>query len=277
MGEKRYYWLKLPSDFFNSKRIKKLRKLAGGDTYTIIYLKMQLLAIQRNGVLEYTGLEPTFADELALDLDEDADNVAVTINFLMGCGLMETSDNKEYIIPYAVINTGTEGSSAKRMRELRDRKSSQCDVISSQCDSNVTKALSHRYGEKEIEIEKEIEVETEIEREKKAAPARHKYGAYENVLFTDEEFAKLKEEFPNDWADRIERLSEYIASSGKKYKSHLATIRAWARKDKGEGSGNIFLDILKEEQSGKGTGHSAAIGHQGSISLLLSDNETERG
>lgn len=268
MGEKRYYWLKLPSDFFDSKRIKKLRKLAGGDTYTIIYLKMQLLAMKCNGVLEYTGLEPTFADELALDLDEEADNVAVTINFLMSCGLMETSDNKEYIIPYAVMNTGTEGSSAKRMRELRDRKSSQCDV-------DVTKALSHRYGEKEIE--KEIEIETDIEIDKKSAPARHKYGAYENVLFTDEEFAKLKEEFPNDWADRIERLSEYIASSGKKYKSHLATIRAWARKDKSEGSGNIFLDILKEEQSGKGTGHSAAIGHQGSISLLLSGDETERG
>lgn len=62
-------------------------------------------------------------------------------------------------------------------------------------------------------------------------PTRHKYGQYKNVLLTDEELEKLKSEFPGDWEARIERLSEYIASKGAKYKSHLATIRAWARKD----------------------------------------------
>ena len=62
-------------------------------------------------------------------------------------------------------------------------------------------------------------------------PIRHKYGAYKNVLLTDEDVDKLQEEFPEDWSGRIERLSEYIASTGKKYKNHLATIRSWSRKD----------------------------------------------
>jgi hypothetical protein len=62
-------------------------------------------------------------------------------------------------------------------------------------------------------------------------PIRHKYGAYNNVLLTDEEMLKLRDEFPRDCDERVERLSEYIASTGKKYKSHLATIRSWARKD----------------------------------------------
>ena len=48
---KRYYWLKLHDDFFNSKRIKKMRRMAGGDTYTIIYLKLQLMAMKKDGVL----------------------------------------------------------------------------------------------------------------------------------------------------------------------------------------------------------------------------------
>ena len=61
---------------------------------------------------------------------------------------------------------------------------------------------------------------------------RHKYGIYKNVLLTDEDMEKLKSEFPDDWRNRIERLSEYIASSGKTYKNHLATIRVWAKKDK---------------------------------------------
>lgn len=60
---------------------------------------------------------------------------------------------------------------------------------------------------------------------------RHKYGEYSNVLLSDTDLAKLKSEFPNDWEERIERLSAYIASTGKSYKSHLATIRNWARRD----------------------------------------------
>ena len=61
-------------------------------------------------------------------------------------------------------------------------------------------------------------------------PSKHKYGEYNNVLLTDDELDKLKDEFP-DWEERIERLSSYVASTGKKYKSHYATIRNWARKD----------------------------------------------
>lgn len=61
---------------------------------------------------------------------------------------------------------------------------------------------------------------------------RHKYGQYNNVLLSDVDMEKLKTEFPTDWEDRIERLSEYIESKGAKYKNHLATIRAWARKNK---------------------------------------------
>lgn len=62
-------------------------------------------------------------------------------------------------------------------------------------------------------------------------PTRHKYGSYKNVLLADEEYTKLQAEYPADYSERIERLSEYIASTGKSYKSHLATIRSWARKD----------------------------------------------
>ena len=81
---------------------------------------------------------------------------------------------------------------------------------------------------------------------------RHKYGLYENVLLTDEDYRKLQEEFPHDYSDRIERLSEYMASTGKPYKNHLATIRNWAKKDKPQKqtkakSSNPFLDMLEED------------------------------
>ena len=61
-------------------------------------------------------------------------------------------------------------------------------------------------------------------------PVKHKYGEYNNVLLTDAELEKLEAEYP-DYEERIERLSSYVASTGKSYKSHYATIRNWARKD----------------------------------------------
>lgn len=66
---------------------------------------------------------------------------------------------------------------------------------------------------------------------KKPAPVRHEYGEYKNVLLTDTDFDKLKNEFPKDWQERLNNLSEYMESSGKHYKNHLATIRNWARRD----------------------------------------------
>lgn len=85
----------------------------------------------------------------------------------------------------------------------------------------------------------------EIDKEKAPKVVRHKYGVYGNVLLSDADMEKLKAEFPNDWEQRIERLSEYIASKGAKYKDHLATIRSWARKEKpnakhGRDTGSAF-------------------------------------
>lgn len=169
--EKRYFWLKLNQDFFDSKRIKKLRRMAGGDTYTIIYLKMQLLALNNDGIITWTGLEENIADELALDLDEAADDIKVTLTYMLHCGLCETSDNVNFFLPYVVQNTGSEGSSAKRMREKRAREK----VLSGDNRHNVrtmcgqcAEMCGNRYGEKD----KDKEEEEDIEQERKYAGAR---------------------------------------------------------------------------------------------------------
>lgn len=58
-----------------------------------------------------------------------------------------------------------------------------------------------------------------------------RYGLYGNVFLTDKDMEKLRAEFPSDYDRRIEELSEYMASKGKTYRNHLATIRSWARRD----------------------------------------------
>lgn len=119
---KRYFWLKLYDNFFGSKRIKILRHMAGGDTYTIIYLKMQLKAMKTDGILTYSGILSDFAEELAVDIDEEPQNVRVTLAYLLSCGLAETDDERSYFLPYAVENVGSETSAAERMRKLRENK-----------------------------------------------------------------------------------------------------------------------------------------------------------
>lgn len=107
-------------------------------------------------------------------------------------------------------------------------------------------------GKDRLELEQGKDIDSTSKAKK---PVRHKYGEYKNVLLSDEDMKKLQEEFPADYQERIERLSGYIASTGKSYKNHLATIRNWARKDKEQKptyqgkqqqSGNVFLDIAKE-------------------------------
>lgn len=155
MDGKRYFWLRLHDDFFRSVRIKKLRRMAGGDTYCIIYLKMQLKAMKTDGVLTWRGYEQDFVDELALDLDESPDDVRVTLAYLLSCGLATTEDKVNFVLPYAIENTGSEGASAERMRNLRKRQASLSDAP-------VTQPLRLSDGEKEIDKEKDIEIEKEI-------------------------------------------------------------------------------------------------------------------
>lgn len=113
---------------------------------------MQLKAIKTGGLLKWTGLEEDFASELALDLDEEIDNVKITLNYLLSCGLAETSDGTNFFFPYAVANTGSETSAAKRMRDMRER-------------NNVTQALRDSYGDKEEDKDKEKDSDTEIDQE----------------------------------------------------------------------------------------------------------------
>lgn len=165
---KRYYWLRLHKDFFQKKEIKRLRRVAGGDTYTIIYLKMLLRSIIDGGKLYFDGYEETFVSELALDIDEDEQNVQITVNYLLKNGLLIECENDEYYLPEANNNTGSETAAASRMRKLRDKsKGLECNNVTQLC-NNVTPMLQECSQSLQIcygEIEKEKELYKEIHKE----------------------------------------------------------------------------------------------------------------
>lgn len=155
---KKYYWLKLKDDFFRDKRIKKLRRIAGGDTYTVIYLKMQLLSIKNNGVLIYEGVEENFAEELALELDEDTENVKVTLAFLHGNGMIEETDTNHFLMTETIKCIGSESTSAERVRKHREKKAQKM----LQCNTDVTASNTEIEKERELELDKEKDKETDL-------------------------------------------------------------------------------------------------------------------
>ena len=117
MSNKMLYWLKLHKDFFSQKHIKKLRKMAGGDTYTIIYLKMQLLSLQNQGRILYDGVEETLEEELALELDEEVENVKMTLLYLQSQRLVEFIQSDEISLSEVEQNILSESKSAERVRK----------------------------------------------------------------------------------------------------------------------------------------------------------------
>ena len=165
---KKYYWLKLKADFFTSRAMKKLRKIAGGDTYTIIYLKLQLLSLKDEGVLFFEGVEPTFAEEMALALDEDADNVKATLLFLQNMGLIEQKSNNEYILTEVPYLIGGESESAERVRRFRGKKALQCNGEVTEGNALVTNCNTEK--EKEKEKEKELEKSKRESKSKRFTP-----------------------------------------------------------------------------------------------------------
>lgn len=121
-SSKKYFWLKLKDDFFRQKEIKKLRKIAGGDTYTIIYQEMLLLSIKNEGKLFYEGMEESFAEELALELDESVENVQMTLAYLLKHNLILKNSEEEYQLQKTIEMIGSESDSAERVRRMRTRK-----------------------------------------------------------------------------------------------------------------------------------------------------------
>lgn len=246
----RFYWLKLKEDFFEDDAIEWLEEQKNGKEYALFYLKLCLKSLKSNGTLIRrvgTMLVPYDTEKLAEITKTDFDTVVVAMELLKKIGLIEVLDTGEIYISSLAAMVGSESRSAERVRKYRERqKLARESLPALQSNNDVTpcNALLNR----EKDIEKEIDIEIEIERKKdvsatlpasqskKEKPKKHQYGEYKNVLLTDEEHEKLSELFP-DLDERIERLSGYIASTGKAYKSHYATIRNWAKRDAGSPAG----------------------------------------
>lgn len=159
MAEKRYYWFKLEEKWFDRKEIKKLRRNAGGDTYTIIYLKMLLKSLQDGGKLYFEDFGESFAEEIALEIDEETENVKMTLIYLESHGLIVCNTPEEYELTSVKQLVGAETASAERQR--RRREALKRDNVTQNRDQ-VTTMSRLGHTDKDIEIDKELDKDVDV-------------------------------------------------------------------------------------------------------------------
>ena len=147
---KRYYWIQLAQDFFKSKEMKLLRKIAGGDTHTIIYLKMMLISLEDGGHIYYDGLADNLAEEIALVIDENVEDIKITLIFLESKGLLTRKNDRDYFLEQVPEMVGSETASTRRSRKHRELTALHRNTIATTCNGD---------------IDIEIDIDTEIEKE----------------------------------------------------------------------------------------------------------------
>ena len=223
---RKYYYLKLKESYFDDDAIVLLESMQDGMLYSNILLKLYLKSLKYGGTLQLDENIPYTAQMIATITHQQVGTVERALQIFMKLGLVEPLDNGALYMSNIELFIGQSSTEGERKRRARMKISEQ-------------KRLSGQVSEAkadicppEIEIKKEIDIEIEKERELETgqAPARS-YGRYNNVFLSDTELDELKAELPDKWEYYIDRLSCHIASTGKQYHSHAATIYKWAQED----------------------------------------------
>jgi len=231
-------WIKITTDIFSDEKILLIEQMPDADSLLVIWFKLLCMAGKENnyGIFMMRNRMPYTEEMLATIFRRPINTVRLALSAFEAFGMIEIEDNI-ITIPNWEKHQNIEGMEKvreqNRLRKQKQRERQKQLLLAE--GSHVTSRDSHatdknRIDKNRIEEDNNILSVSDESEQPTSKTTEHKYGEYNNVLLTDEELSKLKTEY-SDYEERIERLSSYVESTGKKYKSHYATIRNWARKD----------------------------------------------
>lgn len=225
---KRYFWIKVQSDFFDSDEMDWIHEQPNGAEYIYIYLRLCLLAINNGGVIERRigkYIIPYEVKKLAELVKSSIDSVGIALSLFKRIGLVEETETGALFIPGFDDMVGSESASARRMRKARAKKNAdalpppqQCDKLLSHCDKKVTKNVT-------TEIEKDIEIEKELDKKKKPKTRRFSVNDAIDHLVCGEpvkealkEWAAMRKDIKKPVSERalsmaLDRLKELCGTS----------------------------------------------------------------
>ena len=225
---RKYYYLKLKENYFDDDSIVLLESMQDGVLYSNILLKLYLKSLKHGGRLQLDEDIPYTAQMIATITRQQIGTVERALQIFLKLGLVEVLDSGTFYmrnIELLIGQSSTEGERKKKERmPLKRQKllpSGGADICPPYSQGDI---CPPEIRDKRLDIrDKSIE--------NRASESARAYGRYQNVFLTDGELADLQASFPTVWGQYIEKLSEYMASTGKRYQSHAATIRRWAGED----------------------------------------------
>ena len=222
---RKYYYLKLKENFFDSDSIVLLEDMKDGILYSNILLKLYLKSLKNGGRLQLDEHIPYTAQMIATLTRHQIGTVERALAIFQQLGLVEQLDCGLLYMTDIELMIGQSSTEAERKRAARLENKA---LLPPRTNGGHLSDIRPP----EIEIKKEIDIEIEKERELETGQAHARsYGRYNNVFLSDTELDELKAELPDKWEYYIDRLSTHIASKGTKYRSHAATIYKWAQED----------------------------------------------
>jgi predicted phage replisome organizer len=201
---KKYYWIKLKTNFFNTEQIDFLMSQDNGSEYVVLYQMLCLNTANNNGELASKIGEmivPYNVDKIVRDTKYfKTDTVIVALELFKKLGLIYEENQNILKISNFSEMVGSETSSAKRVREYRERQKAL------QCNTNVTQEIEYRDKSKE---NRDIEIDKEKEKEIKKV-----YFDNDNLNSIFEEFIEVRKKLKAVNSDRaiktlINKLNKY--------------------------------------------------------------------
>lgn len=224
---RKYYYLKLKENFYNSETMVILESMQDGLLYSNLLLKMYLMSLKSGGILMLNDHLPHTPQTIATFTRHQVGTVERALKVFLEFGLVEILTDGAYYMADIQLLIGQSSTEGERKKKERMRLKRQKLLPSGGAD------ICPPYSQGDIcppEIrDKRLDIRDKENRECVGTPA---YGRYQNVFLTDDELTELQKELPALWQTYVDRLSEYMASTGKQYQNHAATIRRWAAEDR---------------------------------------------
>jgi predicted phage replisome organizer len=197
---RRYYWLKLLTNYFDKEEMKVLQGMENGTEYCLFWIKLLMKAVTQSepGVLRFKETIPYTPEMLATVTGTNVDTVRVALKLFGDMQMIKVMDDGAIWIEEAESLVGSESDSAQRVRLFRDKKRALL-----QCNGDVTEVKQIGNTELEIDIEKEIEKKTSTSSgpplNTRAAPKTKLFFNFADSLWygiTDEQMALWAEAYP---------------------------------------------------------------------------------
>lgn len=224
---RKYYYLKLKENFYNSETMVILESMQDGLLYSNLLLKMYLMSLKSGGILMLNDHLPHTPQTIATFTRHQVGTVERALKVFLEFGLVEILTDGAYYMTDIQLLIGQSSTEGERKKKERMRLKRQKLLPSGGAD------ICPPYSQGDIcppEIrDKRLDIRDKENRECVGTPA---YGRYQNVFLTDDELTELQKELPALWQTYVDRLSEYMASTGKQYQNHAATIRRWVAEDR---------------------------------------------